>query len=578
MNIRITYLVTVGLLGALSVGCSEDSDSTSSAGDSISTTDSGSVNGFDDNESGYGGSGSSTGGTGGYAYDMGSSSGGSGSGAELYASPPEYASADSGTADPIIVEVPEEPRTNPFTLVSSDPLSTFAADVDTASYDIFVRDIGNGYLPQAVSVRLEEFVNFFHYDYEAPAADAEQPFAVHLDAAPSLLDKDTINLRVGIQAEQPPPSEMLPANIVFLVDTSGSMSGDLRLPLVQLVMTESLEVLAPTDTVSIVTYAGRTTVALTPTPVSDSDTILSAINSFSAGGSTAGGSGINLAYDQASAGFIDGGINQVILMTDGDFNVGVSSDTDLTTLIEEKRQSGVMLSVLGFGSYNNDSMMESISNAGNGTYAVIGSEGSARSYVEDRLLSNLHFVAQDMKIQVEFNPAHVLAYRLLGYENRAIADNLFRDDTVDAGEIGAGHQVTALYELVLPGGTIPVVTDGPEFVTGEGYAGDVEVGADDMVSVKVRYKDVGATEAEPAYEVASSLAPAAIGVTLDAADGDLQWAVAVAAFAELLKESPYAAGINLDRIEGIIASHAGTDSDRTAFEGYFLTAKGLLGL
>lgn len=465
--------------------------------------------------------------------------------------------------------------TNPFVVVAHDPFSTFAADVDTASYDIFRRDVQQGRLPDPDSVRLEEFVNYFRYNYPAPEPGDEHPFSITLAAAPNLFPRETTLLRVGIQAELPP--EKKPANLVFLIDVSGSMTSEDKLPLVKTLLTATLDVLDPTDTVSIVTYASDTGVRLAPTPVSNRSRIVEEINALESGGSTAGASGINLAYEQAEAAFIDGGINHVLLCTDGDFNVGPSSDAALVSLIEEKRATGITLTVLGFGYGNlNDSMMEKVSNAGNGIYAVISSEEQAERYVEQRMFSSLYHVAKDMKIQVEFNPDYVYAYRLLGYENRAIADDDFRDDSVDAGEVGAGHRVTALYELVPTGGSVPEPAGAPAVEDGDAVDGEREIAAADMVLVKVRYKEPGADESAEAFEVSSRLAPDAVVSETDAMDEDLEWAVAVAAFAEILKESPYADPGSLLLIQDIVASETWLDSDREEFKTLFETTTSLL--
>ena len=477
---------------------------------------------------------------------------------------------------------PEDPpislATNPFTLTSFDPLSTFAADTDTASYDIFRQYVTAGLLPSPTTVRLEEYVNYFTYAYPAPAYDDEVPFSISLAAAPNILDRETVMLRVGIQGKAAPPFEKRPANLVFLVDVSGSMSSTDKLPLVQEVLRLTLDELDPTDTISIVTYASSTGVRLPPTPVSDRAAIEEVIDGLTAGGSTAGGAGITLAYEQAEAAFIEDGVNHVLLCTDGDFNVGTSSTDELVALIEEKRETGVTLTALGFGMNSNDEMMEAVTNAGNGVYGVITDSDQAATYVQERLLQGMTYIAKDMKIQVEFNPNEVYAYRLLGYENRAIADQLFRDDTVDAGEVGAGHRVTALYELVMPGVEIPLPQGAPPPENGEPYSGEVEVSADDLVLVKVRYKHLDDTADDPALEVATTLAPADVGESYTALDGDFQWAVVIASFAEILKESPYADPSQLDLMDQIIAGpdHA-EDPDRAEFVTLFGTARGLLG-
>jgi Ca-activated chloride channel homolog len=497
--------------------------------------------------------------------------GGGGGGSAVGAPNPEQDAAAGGAPSAV-----EEPiATNPFVIASHDPLSTFAADVDTASYDIFMSSVATGSLPPAATVRLEEFVNYFRYAYEPPAPDAEEPFSISLAAAPAL-DPTTLLFRVGIRGRMP-AVEKRPANLVFLVDTSGSMNAPNKLPLVQYTLTETLSVLDPADKISIVSYAGSTAVRLEPTPVADSATIAAAIQGLVSSGGTNGSSGINLAYAQAEAGFIEGGINHVLLCTDGDFNLGITSNDALVDLITEKRTSGITLTALGYGSNPNDAMMERVSNAGNGTYSVIYNRSQSREYVETRLLSNLDYIAKDMKIQVEFNPAKVYAYRLLGYEDRAIADNDFRNDGVDAGEVGAGHRVTALYQLVLAGGTIPSSSADVTPQDGETYAGATEVGAEDYALVKVRYKQPGASAADAAFEVNQMLSADGIADAWSLLDGDFQWAYAVASFAEILKDSPYATPGALNTIEQIIGQpkHDGM-FEREQFRTAFGQAKALL--
>jgi Ca-activated chloride channel family protein len=487
-------------------------------------------------------------------------------------SPGEQAPALSPSGDDF-----ESPGTNPFVMVDHDPLSTFAVDVDTASYDVFRRDVEDGLLPSPASVRLEEYVNYFSYDYPAADFAADVPFSISLAAAPSALEPSLTLLRVGIQGKAPPADEKRPANLVFLVDVSGSMNESDKLPLAQQVLRQALDLLEPSDTVSIVSYAGDTTVRLTPTPVADRDRIATEIAELVSSGGTNGASGINLAYEQAQAAYIQGGINHVILCTDGDFNVGVSSTTALVDLVREKRQTGITFTALGFGRGNlNDTMLEAISNAGNGFYGVISSEAQAAQYVDERLLSTLSLIARDMKVQVEFNAEQVAAYRLLGYENRAIADQDFRDDVVDAGEIGAGHRVTALYELVLAGGSVPELAGAPAPTAGASYSGVREVGNDDLVEVKVRYKHVDAGTTDAALEVAQSLAPGDVASALDGADLDLQWASAVAAFSEVLKGSPYAASVDLDALGAVFAAQSERDADRAEFYQLFQAARGLM--
>ncbi len=472
----------------------------------------------------------------------------------------------------------EPPGTNPFVMAAHDPLSTFAADVDTASYDIFRRDINDGRLPQPASVRLEEFVNYFPYDYEAPPFEGEVPFSITLSAAASPFRAETTLMRVGIQGKEIPPGEKKPLNLVFLVDVSGSMSSSDKLPLVKLLLIKTLDVLEPNDTVSIVTYASWTGVRLPPTQAKSKSTIVSAINGLGAGGSTAGAAGINLAYEQAEAAYIDGGVNHVLLCTDGDFNVGTSSTEALIDLIEDKRKTGITLTVIGFGVGNlNDEMMEAVSNAGDGVYAHISDQDQAVSYAHERMGATFHRIAKDMKIQVEFNPLKVLAYRLLGYENRAIADHLFRDDTVDAGEVGAGLAVTALYELVLEGNEVPTAEGAPEIEDGEDFDGELTTEPDDLAIVRVRYKDVEATETTPAYEVKEVVRPDDVA-ELEKADADFRWAAAIAAFAEVLKESPFGDTAHLDTVDALLkGGAAGDDPERLELIYLFDLAVGLLG-
>jgi Ca-activated chloride channel family protein len=470
------------------------------------------------------------------------------------------------------------PGTNPFVVATHDPFSTFGVDVDTASYDIFRRDVNLGMLPQSAGVRLEEYVNAFKYDYPAPTAEDEAPFHIAVNAAAQVFDRETVLVRVGIQGRKPPANEKRPANLVFLVDTSGSMHSPEKLPLVQKTLLETLEYLSPNDRVSIVSYAGDTNVRLHGTQVANRAIIAQAIDGLESGGSTAGAAGITLAYQEAEANFIAGGINHVLLCTDGDFNVGASSDVELLRLIRDKRKTGVTLTVLGYGIGNlNDSMMEAVSDAGNGIYGVISDEAQMKRYVHDRLLSTIVRIAKDVKIQVEFNPSSVAAYRLLGYEDRDIADMDFRNDAIDAGEIGAGHQVTALYEVVLAGGTIPATAGAPAPVDGVPSTLARETSPDDLVLVKVRWKTIDATEATPAREVMTALGKSSVLADLRGADPDMQWASAVASFAEILKKSPFASPQRLPAIAAIVAAQATRDDDRAEFATLFTRASQQLG-
>jgi Ca-activated chloride channel family protein len=483
-------------------------------------------------------------------------------------SPSSSATSASSTVADVAPPPPVTlPGTNPFVLTAHDPFSTFAADVDTASYDVFRMYALQGTLPPASGVRLEEYVNYFSYNYPAPAADGPHPFYISLAAAQQVFDRPTTLLRVGIQATNPPPYAKKPANLVFLLDVSGSMDDPVKLPLIKTMMVQALDVLDPTDTVAVVTYSTTATVMLTPTPVSSRQTIVNVINSLAAGGSTAGADGIGLAYQQATNGFIPGGINHIVMCTDGDFNVGPSSTADLLALIKQKRQTGVTLTLLGFGSGNlNDSMMEAVADAGNGIYSVITDADHAQQYVRNKLLATIVHVAKDMKIQVEFNPDLVYAYRLLGYEDRDIADANFRNDLIDAGEVGAGHRVTALFEMVLTGGTIPSRTGAPAPDDGPPSTLPREIATTDLALVKVRYKTIDAADTDPALEVSTTLPATAPQAWLDVADQDLRWATAVAALAEILKGSPYADKTFVPAIRSVCAAQATRDADRQEFD------------
>lgn len=555
----LTTLYLTSVVAAALAACSETEPSSSTPGSSPGTANS--------NANATGAAQGDTGTVGGAApLDPGSAasgttggSGGSvGSAAESPEAPDLAAAGAAGALNEPVTPVVDV-RTNPFVVAKHDPLSTFAADVDTASYDAFRSYAQNGLVLDPARIRLEEFVNYFDYGYPAAASNAELPFSIALAAAPSPFNTATTVLRVGIQGKEAPPLERKPTNLVFLVDVSGSMQSAVKLPLVQQVLRETVEILNDQDTISIVTYAGDTRVRLPPTPASEREVIVAEINALSASGSTAGAAGLDLAYQQAEAGFLEDGLNHIILCTDGDFNVGPSSTAALVELVEEKRRGGVTLTVLGFGAGNNDELMEGISNAGNGVYGNITDSEQASRYVEERLLATLVHIAKDVKLQVEFNSELVHAYRLLGYENRAIADQDFRDDVIDAGEIGSGHRVTALYELVVDESAIPQADGAPEPEDGATYDGPVEVDADDWVLVKIRFKEPGTSETDPATEIALSLGGDELTGTTSDSDADFRWAVAVAGFAEILKQSPYAPVDHLQTIEELINDPAYED-------------------
>lgn len=370
---------------------------------------------------------------------------------------------------------------NGFKSAVTEPLSTFSIDVDTASYANARRMIQEGGYIDPNAVRIEEFINYFDYDYPEPSTD--DPFSVTTEFSDCPWNNEAKLLLVGLKAEDIQREEREPLNLVFLIDVSGSMFSDDKLPLVQKAFTMLTDTLTEDDRISIVTYAGEEKVVLKGTSGEDKEKIKEAINSLEAGGSTYGEAGINRAYELAEKNFISGGNNRVILATDGDLNVGLSSEEELTELIEEKRESGVFLSVLGFGTGNiKDNRMEALADHGNGNYSYIDSETEAKKVLVEEMSGTLYTVAKDVKIQVEFNPVNVSGYRLIGYENRALANEDFADDTKDAGEIGAGHTVTALYELIMNEGGVPetelkyqqnIVTTGNN---------------DELLTVSLRYK------------------------------------------------------------------------------------------
>lgn len=369
-----------------------------------------------------------------------------------------------------------------------NPLSTFSADVDTASYANVRRMIEYGQNVNPDAVRIEEFINYFDYDYPEPTA--ADPFSVTAELSDCPWNNEAKLLLVGLKAKDIDMNEREPINLVFLIDVSGSMLSDDKLPLVQKSFTMLTENLGESDRISIVTYAGEDKVVLKGASGEDKDRIIEAINSLEAGGATYGEAGINRAYELAEEYFIEGGNNRVILATDGDLNMGLSSELELAELIEEKRKSGVFLSVLGFGTGNiKDNRMEALADHGNGNYSYIDSELEAKKVLVEEMCGTLYTVAKDVKIQVEFNPANVAGYRLIGYENRALADRDFANDTKDAGEIGAGHTVTALYELVMCSGDIPAAPEAAlKYQQTRTVTTVTAENSDELLTVFLRYK------------------------------------------------------------------------------------------
>jgi Ca-activated chloride channel family protein len=423
-------------------------------------------------------------------------------------------------------------RENEFQDVTLHPLSTFAIDVDAASYSNVRRFLREGRLPPADAVRLEELINYFEYDYPDPTG--EHPFSITTEVSAAPWNPAHRLVHVGLQGRRMERRELPPGNLVLLIDVSGSMDAPDKLPLVKESLRLLVEQLRPQDRVSIVVYAGAAGLVLPPTPGSEKGRIMRAIDDLQAGGSTAGGEGIVLAYRTAREAFIRGGNNRVVLATDGDFNVGVSSDAELVRLIEEKREQGIFLTVLGFGTGNyQDAKMEQLADHGNGNYAYVDGEAEARKVLVREMGGTLLTIAKDVKVQVEFNPARVRAYRLIGYENRALAAEDFQDDQKDAGELGAGHSVTALYEVVPVGAPTPVRGAGPlRYQETRPRAGTRETA--ELLTVALRYKEPdGRTSRLIEHPVADR------GAALERTSDDFRFAAAVAEWGLLLRDSKF---------------------------------------
>ena len=409
--------------------------------------------------------------------------------------------------------------------VTDQPVSTFSVDVDTGAYANVRRMLNAGETPPEAAVRTEEMLNYFRYDYPLPQ-DKTKPFSITTNVVQTPWNPQSRLLRVGLRAYDVPREVRPAANLVFLVDVSGSMDEPDKLPLVKSALSLLADNLRPDDTVSIVVYAGNAGMVLAPTH--DGRYVKQALECLAAGGSTAGGEGIALAYDTARANFIKGGVNRVILATDGDFNVGVSDTKDLEALIKQNRDSGVTLTTLGFGEGNyNEAGMEHMADVGNGNYAYIDNALEARKVLDDELESTLVTVAKDVKIQVEFNPAQVSQYRLIGYEDRALREQDFNNDAVDAGDIGAGHQVTALYEI------IPAGTEGwvPERHFDGNKPAATDAHGNEMVYVKLRYK----LPNEDQSRLIEQAVPASALTAARAPSGDMAFATSVAAYGQLLR-------------------------------------------
>lgn len=454
---------------------------------------------------------------------------------------------------------------NTFLTAKENPLSTFSIDVDTASYANVRRFLQNDQLPPAGAIRTEELLNYFSYAYPQPTGDA--PFSVSLEVSRPPWDASRELVRIGLKGRDIPAGDRAAANLVFLIDVSGSMETPDKLPLLKRSLEALVQNLAPTDRVAIVVYAGSSGLVLPPTPGTDKTSILSALDNLQAGGSTNGASGIQLAYNTAREHFLKNGNNRVILCTDGDFNVGTTDQSELVHLIENERASGVFLSVLGFGTGNlKDSTMEKLANRGNGNYAYIDSLSEGRKVLVEQMDATLFTIAKDVKIQVEFNPARVAGYRLIGYENRLLAKEDFKDDKKDAGEIGAGHTVTALYEIIPVGQPLP----NQPSVDPLKYQSPVRVATEapatnELLTLKLRYKAPDGDQSR-LMEV-----PLRSDSTPDFtnASSDFQFAAAVAAAAMKLRNSPDAGDISWDAIKNIVRANLGEDPG--SYRAEFLT-------
>lgn len=445
---------------------------------------------------------------------------------------------------------------NPFHRVNNDPLSTFSIDVDTASYSNIRRFITQGQLPPQDAVRIEELINYFSYNYPQPKSN--RPFSVTTEVAAAPWNPQHKLVQVGLQGKRLESESLPPSNLVFLIDVSGSMGEPDKLPLVQQSLKLLVNKLRSEDRVSLVVYAGNAGVVLPATPGSQKAKILAAIDRLEAGGSTAGGQGIELAYKIAKQNFLKSGNNRVILATDGDFNVGVSSDAELTRLIEQKRDQGIFLTVLGFGTGNyKDSKMEQLADKGNGNYAYIDTLLEAKKVLVNDIRGTLFTIAKDVKIQVEFNPAKVQAYRLIGYENRLLQNQDFNDDKKDAGEIGAGHSVTALYEIIPTGikSDVKLPEVDPLRYQRSGETAP-DVAGDEMMLVKLRYKLPQDSTSQLITQTIQDESP-----TDRIPSTNLRFAAAVATFGMVLRDSEYKGNANYDLVMKLATQAKGEDKE-----------------
>jgi len=448
---------------------------------------------------------------------------------------------------------------NDFRLVSASPLSTFSIDVDRASYANIRRFIQSGDRPPVDAVRIEEMINYFPYEWGN--VSGEHPFAVTTEVWEAPWKPEHRLVRIGLHAESIDTGDLPPGNLVFLLDVSGSMMPDNKLPLLKKALALLVDQLRPEDRVAIVVYAGAAGLVLPSTPGSEKAEILAALEDLQAGGSTAGGAGIRLAYEVARKYHRNDGNNRVILATDGDFNVGASSDAEMVRLIERERESGTFLTVLGFGTGNlKDSKMEQIADRGNGNFHYVDGLLEARKVLVEEMGGTLLTLAKDVKLQVEFNPARVAGYRLIGYENRLLADEDFNDDTKDAGELGAGHTVTALYEVVPAGAQVPRGEVDPLRYQPRPDEPPLSDFDDELMFVKVRYKDPDGTR--------SRLLQQPVADRPRSPSSDFRFASAVAGFGMLLRESGHAGDLTLNDV--VRLAEKGKGNDPRGYRGEFI--------
>lgn len=442
---------------------------------------------------------------------------------------------------------------NEYKSVQNEPLSTFSIDVDAASYTNTRRYLNNGSLPPTDAVRIEEFINYFSYNYEKPTG--EDPFSITTEYASCPWNTNHQLLHVGLQGKRYEFNELENMNLVFLIDVSGSMSDQNKLPLLKKSFELMTKKLRAEDRVAIVVYAGAAGLVLPSTSGSNATAIMSAINNLNAGGSTAGGQGIELAYKIAKENFIENGINRVILATDGDFNIGSSSDGEMTRLIEEKRNDGIFITALGFGMGNyKDSKMETIADKGNGNYFYIDNLEEARKTLVTELDGTLNTIAKDVKIQIEFNPEKVKAYRLIGYVNRKLNKEDFNDDKKDAGELGAGHTVTALYEIIPANSKETITGSVDELRYQKPSATNVELkNSNEIAMIKLRYKQPNGNTSKLLVHYLSQVN--------SSTSENFQFSAAVAGFGMLLSESKYSNGMTYNDIVEWANNSKGIDSE-----------------